>query len=132
MGIPHEVDPAQGGLAVAFEFADDRAGVQMIASGEPQQLREYAKMNTVLGVPVDNRVHGAVDMQQQTVVPTPVRETRIGTPASGDVIVHDNARPQCFGVFCAFVHLLRRRSGHVEVVAFLSSSLCFCFVHRLP
>src|SRR5215213_9459136 len=36
VGLPQRIDPAHRGLAIAFELADDGAGVEMIAPGEAQ------------------------------------------------------------------------------------------------
>ncbi len=54
VAITHQIDPAQGGRAFAFELADNRAGVQVIAAREPQALGQDTKMNPVLRMPVEH------------------------------------------------------------------------------
>src|SRR3569833_333258 len=121
--VEHDVDPAQGRFAVAFELADHGAGVQMVAARQTEGLGQHAEVDTVVRVAVEHGVHGAVDVQQHAVVTAPIGETRVGGEAAGQVVVHDDGRAQGLGVFGALVHLFRGRRGDVQVVTLALAGL---------
>src|SRR3569623_1502320 len=121
--VAHDVDPAEGGFAVAFELADHGAVVQVVAARQTEGLGQHAEVDAVVRVAVEHGVHGAVDVQQHAVVTTPVGETRVGGETAGQVVVHDDGRAQGFGVFGAFVHLFRGRRGDVQVVTLALAGL---------
>merc|ERR1712100_610252 len=62
------VDIAEGGLTITFQLADHGAGVELVTTGQTQTLGENAEVDAVLGVTVDHRVHGAVNVQQHAVM----------------------------------------------------------------
>merc|ERR1712100_95159 len=67
-GFAQLVDVAEGGLTITFQLADHGAGVELVTTGQTQTLGENAEVDAVLGVTVDHRVHGAVDVQQHAVL----------------------------------------------------------------
>ena len=70
-GFTQQIDPAEGGCAIAFQLADDGTGVQVVTTGQAQDLGQHAEVDAVVRVAVDHGVHGAVDVQQHAVVATP-------------------------------------------------------------
>mmetsp|Transcript_38712 Transcript_38712/g.90622 ORF Transcript_38712/g.90622 Transcript_38712/m.90622 type:complete len:631 (-) Transcript_38712:1357-3249(-) len=122
-GFAQQVDPAEGGGAVAFELAHHGAGVQMVAARQTQDLGENAEVDAVVRVAVDHRVHGAVDVQQHAVLAAPVGQAGVGTEAAGDVVVHDDRRADGLGVLGAAVHLFGRGGRHVQVVTLAFAGL---------
>ncbi len=112
-----QVDPAQGGSAVAFELAHHGAGVQVVATRQTQDLGQHAEVDAVVRVAVKHGVHGAVDVQQHAVVAAPLRQAGVGAEAAGDVVVHDDGRADFLGVLRTLEHFVRGRGGHVQVVA---------------
>ena len=116
IGFAQQVDPAQGGLAIAFQLADDGAGVQMVAAGQAQDLGQHPEMDAVVRVAIEHRVHGAVDVQQHAVVAAPLGQPGVGAEAAGDVVVHDDGGADFLGVFGALVHLLGRGRGDVQIM----------------
>ena len=121
--VAHDVDPAQGGGAVAFELAHHGAGVQVVTAREAQHLGQHAEVDAVVRVAVEHGVHGAVDVQQHAVVAAPVGQAGVGAQATGQVVVHDDRRAEFFRVFGALVHLFGRGRGDVEVVALALAGL---------
>jgi len=72
VAVAHDVDPAQGRVAVAFQLADHGAGVQVVTAGQTQDLGQHTEVDTVVRVTVEHGVHGAVDVQQHAVVAAPL------------------------------------------------------------
>ena len=126
-----QVDPAEGRLTVAFQLADDGAGVQVVAAGKAQCLGQHPEVDAVARVAVDDRVHGAVDVQEHAVVAAPVGEAGIGAEAAGQVVVHDDRRADFLGELGPLVHLLRGRRGDVQVVALALTGFGLGLVDRL-
>jgi hypothetical protein len=116
---------------VALELAHHGARVQVVAAGQAQQLGQHTEMDAVLGMAVHHGVHGAVDVQQQAIVPAPLGQARVGAPAAGDVVVHDDRGADLLGVLGPLVHLLGRRSRHVQVVALALAGLLLGLVDGL-
>merc|ERR1712100_666827 len=115
------VDVAEGGLTITFKFADHGAGVELVTTGQTQTLGENAEVNAVLGVTVNHRVHGAVNVKQHAVLAAPLRQTGVGRKSTGDEVMHDDRHTEFFGELSALIHLFRRVGGHVEIVTFLLS-----------
>ena len=118
-GFAQLVDVAEGRLTVTLELAHHGAGVQLVATGEAQALGQHPEVDAVLGVAVDHRVHGAVDVEQHAVLAAPLRQAGVGGEATGDVVVHDDWLPELFGELGPLVHLLGSCRGAVEVVPLL-------------
>ena len=125
--VAHDVDPAQGGGAVAFELAHHGAGVQVVTTRQAQHFGQHAEVDAVVRVAVEHGVHGAVDVQQHAVVAAPVGQAGVGGQTPGEVVVHDDRRADFFRVFSALVHLFRSGRGHVEVVAFALTGFALGF-----
>src|SRR5690606_38686862 len=85
--VVHDVYPAQGGLAVAFQLAHHGAGVQVVTTGQTQHLGQHAEVDAVTRIAVEHGVHGTVDVQQHAVVAAPVGQAGVGGEAAGQVVV---------------------------------------------
>ena len=123
--LAQQIDPAQCGGTIALELAHHGTGVQVVTTRQSQNFGKYTEVNAVVRVAVDHGMHGAVNVQQHAIFATPVGQTRIGTEATSDVVVHDDGCADFFGVLSALVHLFRCRRGHIEVVAFTLSGFVF-------
>ena len=72
-------------------------------------------------------MHGAVDVQQHTVVAAPVGQARVSAETAGDVVVHDDRRAELFCMFGTLIHHFRGGRGHVQIVAFTLAGLVLSF-----
>ncbi len=131
IGFAQQVNPAERCLAIAFQLADDRAGVQMITAGQAQDLGQHAEVNAVVGVAVEHGVHGAMDVQQHPVLPAPVGQAGVGAEAAGDVVVHDDGCAELLGELGPLVHLFRRRRRDVQIVPLALAGFLLRLVDRL-
>merc|ERR1712100_41023 len=122
-GFAQLVDVAEGGLTITFQLADHGAGVELVTTGQTQTLGENAEVDAVLGVTVDHRVHGAVDMQQHAVLAAPLRQTGVGSEATGDEVVHDDRHSEFFGELSTLIHLFWSVGGDVQVVTLAPAGL---------
>ena len=129
--VAHDVDPAQGGGAVAFELAHHGTGVQVVTTRQAQHFGQHTEVDAVVWVAVEHGVHGAVDVQQHAVVAAPVGQAGVGGQTPSEVVVHDDRRADFFRVLGALVHLFRSGRGHVEVVAFALTGFALGFFNGL-
>ena len=70
-------------------------------------------------------------VQQHAVVAAPVGQAGVRAEAAGEEVVHDDRHAERLGELGALVHLLRRRRGHVQVVALALAGLGLGLLHRL-
>jgi hypothetical protein len=118
--------------AVALQLADDGAGVQVVAARQAQALGQHAEVDTVLGMTVDDGVHGAVDVQQHAVLAAPVGQAGVGGEATGQEVVHHDRRADFLGELGALVHLFRRGGGDVQVVTLALAGLLLGLLMASP
>lgn len=129
--FPQQIDEAHGNGAIAFQFANHGSGVDVVSPGHPQTLGQNPEVHPVVLLPVDDSVHGAVDVQQHAVVAAPLSQTGVGGEASGQVVVHDDWHFQFFGELGPLEHFIDSASGAVQVVAFDFAGFCLGFVNRI-
>ncbi len=67
-----QINKTQSGSTITFQLTHNSTGMQMITTRQTQTLNKYTEMNTVAGVTVNYSVHCAVDVQQHTVLTTPL------------------------------------------------------------
>ena len=79
---------------------------------------------------VNYGVHGPVGVQQYSIPPTPLGQGGKRSEPYRQIIHHNNAGTQCFGIFGAAIHLLHITGGHVQIMAFAFAGLRLSFVHR--
>jgi hypothetical protein len=72
--LAEQVDYAEGGLPVALELADHSSGVQVVAADQAQPLGQHPEVDAMVLLPVEDRVQGAVNVQQHAVSPAPARQ----------------------------------------------------------
>ena len=130
-GFTQLVDVTERGLAIPFQLAHHGAGVQLVTTGEAQALGQYPEVDPVLGMTVDHRVHGPVDVKQHAVLAAPLGQTGIGGKTTGDVVVHDDRLTQFLGELGPLVHLFGGVGGAVEVVPLLLAGFLLGRTHGL-
>jgi hypothetical protein len=123
-----QVYEAQGTGAVTFELTHHGTGVDVVTTGHPQTLGQNAEVNTVILLTVDYRVHRPVDVQQHTVVTTPVRQGGVGGETSGQEVMHDDGHFEFFSVLGPLDHFFAGGSGHVQVVTLNFAGFCLSLV----
>ena len=116
--LTHEVDPAQGRLAVTFQLADDGAGVQVVPTGQPEALGEHPEVDAVVGVAIEDGVHGTVDVQQHAVPAAPVGQRGVRRePGRQEVVDQRDWYVQAPANSAPVEHVLHGPGRHVQVVA---------------
>merc|ERR1712100_56385 len=122
-GFAQLVDIAESGLTITLQLANHGAGMELVTTGQTKALRENAEVDAVLGMTVDHRVHGAVDMQEHAVLTAPLRQTGVGREATGDEVVHDDRHSEFFGELSTLIHLFWSVGGDVQVVTLALAGL---------
>ena len=93
---------------VAFELADDGAGVDVVDAGEAHPFGDDAERDAVVLLPRVGDVAGAVQVQDHVVLARPFRH-RLDRGVADDEVDHDDDGAELLGEFGALVHVLHRR-----------------------
>src|SRR3569832_305955 len=126
-----QIDEAERRAAIAFELADHGTGVDVVTARQAQTLSQHAEVDAVLGMAVDHRVHGAMDVQQHAILAAPLGETGIGGEAGGLEVVHDDGHAQYLGELRALGQGLGSGCGHVQVLTLALARLLLGLVDGL-
>jgi hypothetical protein len=123
-----QVNEAQSTGAIAFQLAHNGTGVDVVTPRHPQALSQNAEVDAVVLLPVDYRVHCPVNVQQHTVVATPVSQRRVSGKTTGQEVMHDDGHVELFRILGPLQHFFAGGSGHVQVVTFNLTSFCLGLV----
>ncbi len=88
----------------------------MVATRHPQALSQNAEVDPMGLLTVNYSVHGAVDVQQQTIVTTVLRQRSVCSETTSQEVMHDDGGVDFLREGCPFHHLLTGRRGNVQVV----------------
>ena len=112
--LAQQVDDAQGLLPRAFQFADDRAGVQVIAAHQAQPLGHDAHVDAVVLLAREDGVHGAVAVDDEPQLAGALEHVGGGGEAGREEIIHDVAAALRGDVLQPPQGLFRGVGGDVE------------------
>src|SRR5512140_3687762 len=126
--VTEEVNEAHCDATFAFQFTHNCTGVNVVTTRHPQGFSQYTEVNTVVLLTVNNGVHSTVNVQQNTVLTTPMRQGGVSCETCGQVVVHDDGHFEFFSVLSPFQHLFTGRRGYVQVVTLDFAGFCLCFV----
>ena len=101
---------------IAFELADNRAGMNVIDAGEPHPFRDHAERDAMVALPRVGRMSGPMQMQDHVVAARPFRH-RLDRGVADHEINHDDDRAEFLGELGALVHVFHGPGGDVEIGA---------------
>ena len=129
MGFTQRVINAGNNGRIAFQLADDGAGVDVIHTRHAHPFGNHAKRHAVIFLARVGAVAGAMQMQNHVVLAAPFRHGLYRRVADHE-IDHDDVGTQVTGELGALVHVFHGRGGDVQVMALHFAGFRAGFVHR--